>query len=63
MARKEDKLVAKLSVNENTAQRLIEAGFDTLHKLRLAGPDVLSAVEGVSKEKAEEWVAVGWGRK
>ncbi len=63
MSRKKDKLIDKLAVNENTAERLIEAGFDTLHKLRLADPDALADVPGVSKEKAEEWVAVGWGKK
>ncbi|GAG68638.1 unnamed protein product [marine sediment metagenome] len=62
MPRKEDKLKDKLLVNENTAQRLIEAGFDTLKRIRLADPDALADVPGVSKKDAEEWVAVGWGK-
>ena len=59
--RKEDKLERGLDIPRLVAERLITAGFDTLKKVRLADPDDLSAIDGVSKKNAREWTSVGWG--
>ena len=61
MGRLDSALKDKLSVSQEVADALIAAGFSTTKMVRLADADELSAVEGVSQQDAEAWVAVGWG--
>jgi N utilization substance protein A len=43
-------------VGEKMAERLAEAGFDSLEKISLASPEALSAVKGIGEKRAEKLI-------
>ena len=49
-------LLALPGVGEKMAERLAEAGFDSLEKISLASPEALSAVKGIGEKRAEKLI-------